>query len=110
MRLLRRTLVALSLLYALAAGAQELPTFHIAMKDGRFSPERVEVPAGKRIKLVLKNEGRTAAEFENLTMHVEKVLAGGVTSFVVLHNLKPGEYRFVDEFQPQGGSLTVVAK
>ena len=43
-------------------------------------------------------------------MRVEKVLAPGVTSFVVLHGLKPGEYRFVDEFRPNGGALTLVAK
>lgn len=108
---IRRALVLLAaVVLAAVASAQELPTFQIAMKDGVFSPERLEVPAGKRIKLVLKNEGRGPAEFENLSMRVEKVLAPGVTSFVVLHNLRPGEYRFVDEFRPGGGSLTLVAK
>ncbi len=57
------------------ASAQELPAFEIVMQDGRFTPERLEVPAGKRLKLVLKNEGRTAAEFENLGMRVENVTA-----------------------------------
>lgn len=107
----RLLLGAMLLLAATAlAHAQALPAFEIVMKDGVFSPERVEVPAGKRIKLVLKNEGRGPAEFENLSMRVEKVLAPGVTSFVVLHNLRPGEYRFVDEFRPGGGTLTLVAK
>ncbi len=110
MSFLRRALALLIAAFALVAGAQELPTFEISMKDGRFSPERLEVPAGKRVKLVLKNEGRTPAEFENLSMRVEKVLAPGVTSFVVLHNLRPGEYRFIDEFHPQGGSVTLVAQ
>lgn len=108
---LRRALVLLAAtLFAFAATAQELPAFQIVMKDGRFSPERLEVPAGKRFKLVLKNEGRGPAEFENLSMRVEKVLAPGVTSFVVLPALRPGEYRFVDEFRPQSGSLTIIAK
>lgn len=108
---LRRALVLLATLaLAAVATAQDLPVFQIVMKDGHFSPERLEVPAGKRLKLVLKNEGRGPAEFENLSMHIEKVLAPGVTSFVVLHGLKPGEYRFVDEFRPGGGSVTLVAK
>ncbi|MBI3044961.1 MAG: cupredoxin domain-containing protein [Betaproteobacteria bacterium] len=107
---LGRALVLLATVALTAAAAQDLPVFQIVMKDGRFSPERLEVPAGKRLKLVLKNEGRGPAEFENLSMRVEKVLAPGVTSFVVLHGLKPGEYRFVDEFRPDGGSLTLVAK
>lgn len=93
-----------------AAAAQDLPAFEIVMQDGRFTPERLEVPAGRRLKLVLKNEGRGPAEFENLGMHVEKVLAPGASSFVVLHGLKPGEHRFVDEFRPDGGALTIVAK
>lgn len=106
----RIALLAFAMSFALMAGAEELPTFQITMNDGHFRPERVEVPAGKRVKLVLKNEGRTPAEFENLGMRVEKVLAPGVTSFVVLYNLRPGEYRFVDEFHPQGGSVTLIAK
>jgi uncharacterized cupredoxin-like copper-binding protein len=110
MNFLRRATALLAAALALTAGAQELPSFEIRMKDGHFSPERLEVPAGKRLKLVLKNEGRTPAEFENLSMRVEKVLAPGVTSFVVLHSLRPGEYRFVDEFHPQGGSVTLTAK
>jgi hypothetical protein len=109
---MKRLLLRAMLLLAATglAHAQDLPAFEIVMKDGIFSPERLEVPVGKRIKLVLKNEGRGPAEFENLSMRVEKVLASGVTSFVVLHGLRPGEYRFVDEFRPNGGALTVVAK
>jgi hypothetical protein len=96
--------------FALAAGAQALPAYEIVMKDGVFSPQRLEVPADRRFKLVLENEGRGPAEFENLSMRIEKVLAPGVTSFVVLPALKPGQYRFVDEFRPKGGDLTIVAK
>lgn len=96
--------------FAAAAAAQELPAFQVVMKDGRFSPARLEVPTGTRFKLVLKNEGRGPAEFENLSMRIEKVLAPGVTSFVVLPALKPGEYRFIDEFRPESGGLTIVAK
>lgn len=107
---LRALVVAAATALAGLAVAQDLPAFQVVMKDGRFFPERLDVPAGTRLKLVLKNEGRGPAEFENLSMRVEKVLAPGVTSFVVLHGLKPGEYRFVDEFRPHGGSLTLVAK
>ena len=39
------------------AQSTELPTFHIVVKDGRSFPDRVEVPAGKHIKLSLQNDG-----------------------------------------------------
>ncbi len=110
MKIPRLILALIGAACAAVASAQQLPAFEIVMTDGVFSPERLEVPAGKRIKLVLKNQGRGPAEFENLGMRVEKVLAPGVTSFVVLHNLRPGEYRFVDEFRPAGGTLTLIAK
>lgn len=93
-----------------SAQQQELPAFHVVVKDGRFSPDRVEVPAGRRVKLTLQNDGPGPLEFENDEMHIEKVLNAGARSFVVLPPLKPGEYSFVDEFNPITGELTVVAK
>ena len=92
------------------AQQQELPAFHIVVKDGRFAPDRVEVPAGRRVKLTLQNDGPGPLEFENDEMHIEKVLSAGARSFVVLPPLKPGEYDFVDEFNPITGELKVIAK
>ena len=43
-------------------------------------------------------------------MRIEKVLSAGARSFVVLPKLKPGEYDFVDEFNPITGELKVIAK
>lgn len=92
------------------AHADELPTFAIVARDGRLLPERIEVPAGRRIKLALKNAGRGPVEFENLDLRVEKVLAPGAASFVVTPPLPPGAYKFVDEFHPQTGQLQLIAK
>lgn len=106
-------IIALGLLLASilqTAQAQEMPSFTIIAKDGRLTPERIEVPAGKRIKLVLKNEGRGPIEFENLDLRVEKVLAPGATSFVVTPPLKPGAHTFIDEFHPETGKMQLIAK
>jgi hypothetical protein len=93
---------------ALAAG--ELPAFEIVVRDGVFIPKTIEVPAGQRVRLVLINEGPGPLEFENDEMHIEKVIGPGARSFVVLPKLKPGEYDFVDEFNPITGELKVIAK
>lgn len=92
------------------AQSSELLTFHIVAKDGRLRPDRLEVPAGRKIKLTLANEGRSPVEFENLDLRVEKVLAPGGVSFVVIHPLKPGSYRFIDEFHAETGQMLLVAK
>lgn len=107
------TALALAILGAMhppPGAAQPLPTFEVVARDGRLSPPRLEVPAGSRIKLVIKNDGKSPIEFENLAMRVEKVLAPGGTSFVVLPRLKPGEYEFIDEFHMDTGKMTLVAR
>ena len=88
----------------------ELPTFHVVARDGRLSPERIEVPAGKRIKLTIRNEGPGPIEFENLDLRVEKVLAPGAASFVVTPPLRPGVHAFIDEFHPETAKMQLIAK
>lgn len=100
-----------ALLLALAVtplAAAPLPTYELSIDDGHFTPTLLEVPAGLRFKIVLKNIGQGPAEFESTPLRVEKVLSPGVTTFVVIHPLKPGHYPFFDEFHPQlpeGGIL-----
>ncbi|MBI3140588.1 MAG: cupredoxin domain-containing protein [Rhodocyclales bacterium] len=111
MNALRRLLCA-AFLAGLAGGAAagELLTFPIVIKDGRIIPARLEVPAGQKIKLTIRNEGPGPCEFENLDLRVEKVLAPGASSFVVIHPLKPGSYKFFDEFHPSTSEMIVIAK
>lgn len=107
---LPRLIFWLGLGWAVAGQAQELPTFEVIAKEGRLFPERLAVPVGQRIKLIIKNQGTTPIEFENLRMRVEKVLIPGGTSFVVLPKLKPGAYEFIDEFHQDTGKMQVIAR
>ena len=92
-------------------GAQaELPSYELSLRDGHFSPALLEVPAGQRFKIILKNIGQGPAEFESTPLRVEKVLSPGVTTFVVIHPLRPGHYPFFDEFNPQLPEGGILAK
>ena len=92
-------------------GAQaELPSYELSLRDGHFTPALLEVPAGQRFKIVLKNIGEGPAEVESTPLRVEKVLSPGVTSFVVIHPLRPGHYPFFDEFNPQLPEGGILAK
>jgi len=110
-RIVRSSLLALTLLgAAVQAQASDLPTFKLEMQDGKLIPPRIEVPAGQRIKIEVHNIGKSAAEFESVELRKEKVLAPGAQSFVVIAPLRPGEYKFFDDFHlnmPQG---VIVAK
>ena len=95
-------LVALSLSFAMtSAHAQDVVTVSLVAKDGKFEPATIEVPAGKRIKIEVSNEGKSPIEFESKALKFEKVLAPGAKSSVVVNPLKPGEYGFFDEFHPE---------
>jgi hypothetical protein len=93
-----------------AVAAQDVVLFTLVAKEGRFTPPNLEVPAGKRIKIEISNEGNAPIEFESLPLKQEKVLAPGARSSVVINPLKPGEYPFFDDFHPDTSKGKIVAK
>ena len=106
-----RLLVALVLLTALVpAGAEELPRFPLTAKDGRFVPEMIEVPAAKKFRLVVANEGPGPEEFESHELNREKVIPAGKTAEIIIGPLKPGTYSFFGEFHPKTAKWQIVAK
>jgi hypothetical protein len=90
--------------------AADLPTFKLEMKDGVLNPARIEVPAGKKVKIEVHNTGKSAVEFESVQLRKEKVLAPGAESFVVIAPLSPGEYKFFDDFHLGTAQGVIVAK
>jgi hypothetical protein len=90
--------------------AQDLPSFQLFIKDGRFHPETLEVPANTKFRLLIRNEGPGAEEFESVELRKEKVLAPGASSFLIFQPLKPGSYKFFGEFHPETAQGRIVAK
>ncbi len=104
-------LAASLLLAAAGAGAQEdMPSFDLLIKAGRFIPETLEVPANTKFRLRIKNEGPGAEEFESIELKKEKVLAPGASSFLIFQPLKPGSYKFFGEFHPETAQGRIVAR
>lgn len=114
LRMSRPVLGMLIAVAALAAAApmhaDDLPTFTLVMRAGRFMPETLEVPANTRFRLLLKNEGPGAEEFESIELRKEKVLAPGASSFLIFQPLKPGTYKFFGEFHPDTAQGRFIAK
>lgn len=98
------------LLASSTAIADDMPTFRLLMKDGRFFPETIEVPASTRFRLEVKNEGPGATEFESLELKKELVLAPSVTRSLVFFPMKPGSYKFFDDFHPETGQGRINAR
>ena len=102
---------ALLLVSAGAALAAEPPaTVRLTLKDHRFTPDLVTVPAGQRIQIELVNEDPASEEFDSEDLHVEKdVTPHGRVTFEV-GPLAPGRYGFVGELHADTASGTIQAQ
>lgn len=100
---------ALSLLAAPAL-ADEVKSFEIIIKDHKFSPATVEVPAGEKVKLLVHNQDATPEEFESHDFKREKVIPGGSKATIFVGPLKAGEYKFFGEFNEATAQGKLIAK
>ncbi len=92
-----------------AAVAQD-KSFEIAIENHRFAPEEIVVPAGEKVKLVIKNLDATPEEFESYDLNREKVVNGNGEISVFVGPLDPGTYGFFGEFHQETAQGRIVAK
>jgi high-affinity iron transporter len=90
------------------ARADELPV--LAFQNHRFVPNRIEVPAGKKFRLQVKNTDSTPDEFESVDLNREKLVTPGQTIVVFLGPLSPGTYKFFGDFHQDTAQGVLVAK
>ncbi len=90
------------------AQADETPL--LTIKDHKFQPERIEVPAGVKFRLTVRNADPTAEEFESFQLNREKVVPPGKDIPVFLGPLDRGEYKFFGDFHQDTAQGVLVAK
>lgn len=100
--------LALSLLSfgAIAADAE----FTLVIKDHRFAPTELKIPAGQKVKLIVHNQDSTPEEFESHELNREKVIAGGAKATIYVGPLKPGRYPFFGEFNEKTAQGAIIAE
>jgi plastocyanin len=103
------TLLAGFLLAPAPSRADE-PRFELTIRNHKFEPRELTVPAGQRVVIVVHNEDPTPEEFESESLKVEKVVTGGRQVIVRVGPLGPGRYEFIGEFHKDTaqGALTAV--
>jgi hypothetical protein len=107
----RSVLFPLALILAIGARAEAAEaTFALVIKDHKFQPTEIEIPAGQKIALVVKNEDPTPEEFESTELRREKVVPGGQQITVYIGPLKPGRYEFFGDFNPATARGHIVVK
>jgi hypothetical protein len=82
----------------------------LVIREHKFVPAEITVPARKKLKLVIENQDPTAEEFESHELNREKVVPpkGKITVFV--GPLEPGRYPFFGEFHKETAKGVLIAK
>lgn len=82
----------------------------LLIKNHRFEPAELRVPANTRIKLTVHNQDGAPEEFESHPLNREKLIPAGARTAIYIGPLKPGRYSFFGEFNPATAQGVIVAE
>ena len=97
-------------LSAAPALANDIPVYELIIKDKRFQPERLVIPADTKVKLLVHNQDATPEEFESHELNREKVIVGNSSATIYVGPLVAGEYPFFGEFNPDTAQGVLVVE
>jgi plastocyanin len=89
------------------AVAQE---FNLVIRNHKFEPQEIRVPAGKRVSIYVTNEDASPEEFESPALKIEKVIPGKSKALVRIGPLAPGRYEFIGDFHADTAKGVVIAE
>ncbi|WP_206485866.1 cupredoxin domain-containing protein [Thalassotalea sp. G2M2-11] len=90
--------------------ATNIPEFHLTLENHLFFPAEIEVPANKKVKLIIYNKDDVAEEFDSFDLNREKMIFPKRKSTIYIGPLPPGEYHFFGEYNPNMATGKVVVK
>lgn len=105
--------VALFLLLSLlsaSAFAADVKEYTLTLRNHRFVPAQLTIPANTKVKLLVINEDPTPEEFESHELNREKIVTGKGRITVIIGPLKPGRYPFFGEFHEKTAQGVVIVK
>ena len=94
------------------ASDDDVVKIDLHIKDHKFTPEVVELPADKKVNITVYNDDPTIEEFESLDLKREKIVLGNSSIKIMLAPLAPGEYKFFGDFHQESaqGKIIVIGK
>ncbi len=84
--------------------------YTLSIKDHRFIPAEITIPADTRVKLLVKNLDPSAEEFESYELNREKIIAGGKEVIIYIGPVKPGRYPYFGDFHQDSAQGVVIVK
>jgi hypothetical protein len=101
---------AVTVTLAMTGAAVAADDITITIKDHKFTPAEVRIPASKRMSIVVVNDDPTPEEFESLPMKIEKIIPGNSKALVRFGPIAPGRYDFIGEFNQATAKGVMIAE
>jgi len=92
------------------SGVAAAETYTLTIKDHKFDPAELHIPADKAATLVVKNLDATPEEFESKSLRIEKIVPANSEASFTLRPLKAGRYKFFGEFHEDSAKGEIVAE
>lgn len=105
------TFVSAALLsFATARVEAQEAAYSLSIRDHRFSPAQIEMPANTKVRLVIRNEDASPEEFDSTQLRREKVIPGSSEATLYIGPLPPGTYEFLGEFHPETARGRIIVR
>ena len=110
MKNLFKTLTALTFIFGASNTFAANTEFLVQIKDHKFEPAEITVPADQRFTLVIENLDKTLEEFESGDLKKEKLVGAGKKINIVISPLKSGEYKFFGDFHQKTAQGKIIVQ
>lgn len=97
-------------LWGIGAPQADETSVQLTIRNHKFEPAEVVIPAGQKVKLVIENQDSTPEEFESYELNREKVVPAKGSVVVFVGPLSPGRYSFFGDFNRDSAQGVLVAK
>lgn len=82
----------------------------LVIENHQMKPSTIEIPADKKIKLIMINNDSAPEEFESYDLAREKIIPANSSTDLYIGPLKPGVYKFHGELNPKTAHGEIIVK
>ncbi|MFA6985327.1 MAG: cupredoxin domain-containing protein [Arenimonas sp.] len=107
---MRVALILLLSLLSASAFAADVKEYTLTLRNHRFVPAQLVIPANTKVKILVVNDDPTPEEFESHELNREKIVTGKGRITVYVGPLKAGKYPFFGEFHMDTAQGVLIAK
>ena len=81
----------------------------ITLKDNKFSPEELRIPANKKVEVVIYNQDGKRETFYSFDLNRSQSIEANGSKKIYIGPLKAGNYRFEGKWHPKTAKGLIIA-